>query len=194
MDINDLTTLKALGGGTMTPYEQFMVNYKQGKARTSGVAVAGLVLGTVGTAVAVGACVFSPLFASAKSSQAKEAARSAKELAAAQYTAALQLMNQQNANTNATIDRILGTIATERSERIAGDQTITQTVTDTVSGSQQGSLTAQQQAELSAMQSVQNNLLNQAILGNLSENPQKVQIYSAPQPCGCPGCGCNGGY
>ena len=193
MDINDLTTLKALGGGTMTPYEQFMVNYKQGKARTSGVAVAGLVLGTVGTAVAVGACVFSPLFASAKSSQAKEAARSAKELAAAQYTAALQLMNQQNANTNATIDRILGTIATERSERIAGDQTITQTVTDTVSGSQQGTLTAQQAAELASVQSVQQNLFNQAVMGNLSENPQKVMLYSAPQPCGCPG-GCNGGF
>ena len=193
MDINDLTTLKARGGGTMTPYEQFMVNYKQGKARTSGVAVAGLVLGTVGTAVAVGACVFSPLFASAKSSQAKEAARSAKELAAAQYTAALQLMNQQNANTNATIDRILGTIATERSERIAGDQTITQTVTDTVSGSQQGTLTAQQAAELASVQSVQQNLFNQAVMGNLSENPQKVMLYSAPQPCGCPG-GCNGGF
>ena len=189
MTAEELMSLKSMG---MTPYEQMMMGYKQNKSHTSGVAVAGLVLGTVGTAVAVGSCVFSPLFASAKSSQAKEAARAAKELAAAQYTATLQLMNQQNANTNATIDRILGTVATERAERIAGDQTITQTVTDTVSGSQQGSLTAQQQAELSAMQSVQNNLLNQAILGNLSENPQKVQIYSAPQPCPCPGCG--GGY
>lgn len=189
MTAEDLMSLKSMG---MTPYEQMMMGYKQNKSHTSGVAVAGLVLGTVGTAVAVGSCVFSPLFASAKSSQAKEAARAAKELAAAQYTATLQLMNQQNANTNATIDRILGTVAAERAERIAGDQTITQTVTDTVSGSQQGSLTAQQQAELSAMQSVQQNLLNQAILGNISENPQKVQIYSAPSPCPCPGCG--GGY
>ena len=176
----------------MSAYEQFMTGYKQQKARTSGVAVAGLVLGTVGTAVAVGACVFSPLLASAKSSQAKEAARSAKELAAAQYTAALQLMNQQNANTNATIDRILGTMATERAERINGDLNISQTITDTVSGSQQGTLTAQQAAELNAVQSVQNTLLSQAMLGNISENPQKVQIYSAPQPCPCPGCGCNG--
>lgn len=192
MDINDLTTLKALGGGTMTPFEQMTIGYRQNKSHTSGVAVAGLVLGTVGTAVAVGACVFSPLFASAKSSQAKEAARSAKELAAAQYTAALQLMNQQNANTNATIDRILGTVATERAERIAGDVTLSQTVTDTVSGSQQGTLTAQQAAELSAVQSVQQNLLNQAILGNISENPQKVTLYAAPTPCSCPSCGCNG--
>ena len=194
MDINDLTTLKALGGGTMTPYEQFMVNYKQGKSHTSGVGVAGLVLGTVGTAAAVGAWIFAPLFASAKSSQAREAAKGAKELASAQYTAALQLMNQQNANTNSTIDRLLGTMAAERAERIAGDQTITQTVTDTVSGSQQGTLTAQQAAELASVQSVQQNLFNQAVMGNLSENPQKVMLYSAPQPCGCPGCGCNGGY
>lgn len=194
MDINDLTTLKALGGGSMTPYEQFMVNYKQSKGHTSGVGVAGLVLGTVGTAAAVGAWIFAPLFASAKSSQAKEAARGAKELATAQYGAALQLMNQQNANTNATLDRLIGTLATERAERINGDLNISQTITDTVSGSQQGSLTAQQAADLNAVQSVQNTLFNQAMLGNLSENPQKVQIYSAPQPCGCPGCGCNGGY
>ena len=194
MDINDLTTLKALGGGSMTPYEQFMVNYKQSKGHTSGVGVADLVLGTVGTAAAVGAWIFAPLFASAKSSQAKEAARGAKELATAQYGAALQLMNQQNANTNATLDRLIGTLATERAERINGDLNISQTITDTVSGSQQGSLTAQQAADLNAVQSVQNTLFNQAMLGNLSENPQKVQIYSAPQPCGCPGCGCNGGY
>ena len=194
MDINDLTTLKALGGGTMTPYEQFMVNYKQSKGHTSGVGVAGLVLGTVGTAAAVGAWIFAPLFASSKSAQAREAAKGAKELASAQYAAALQLMNQQNANTNATLDRLIGTLATERAERINGDLNISQTITDTVSGSQQGSLTAQQAADLNAVQSVQNTLLNQAMLGNLSENPQKVQIYSAPQPCACPGCGCNGGY
>lgn len=192
MDANDLMTIKALGGGSMTPYEQFMANYKQQKSHTSGVGVAGLVLGTVGTAAAVGAWIFAPLYASSKSSQAKEAARGAKELASAQYGATLQLLNAQNANTNATLDRLINTVAAERNERIAGDYSITQTVTDTVSGSQQGTLTAQQQAELSAMQSVQNNLLNQAILGNISENPQKVTLYASPTPCSCPSCGCNG--
>lgn len=193
MDINDLTALKALGKDNgMTPYEQYMMGYKQQKAHTSGVGVAGLVLGTVGTAAAIGAWIFAPLYASSKSSQAREAARGAKELAATQYGATLQLMNAQNANVNATLDRLIGTMATERAERINGDLNISQTITDTVSGSQQGSLTAQQQAELNAMQSVQQNLLSQAILGNISENPQKVQIYSAPQPCPCPGCGCNG--
>lgn len=194
MDINDLTTLKALSkDGSLTPYENFMMGYKQQKAHTSGVGVAGLVLGTVGTAAAVGAWIFAPLYASAKSSQAKEVARGAKEVAAAQYGAMLQLMNQQNANTNATLDRLIGTVAAERAERIAGDYTITQTVNDSVSGSQQGTLTAQQAAELAASQATQQVMQQtfaDAVTGRSSLNATPVQIYSAPQPCGCPGCGC----
>ena len=32
-------------------------------------------------------------------------------------------------------------------------------------------------------------ILTQGLLGNLSQCPQKVSLYSAPQPCGCPsGC------
>jgi len=194
MDINDLTTLKALSkDGSLTPYENFMMGYKQQKAHTSGVGVAGLVLGTVGTAAAVGAWIFAPLYASAKSSQAKEVARGAKEVAAAQYGAMLQLMNQQNANTNATLDRLIATVAAERAERIAGDVTLTNTVTDSVSGSQQGTLTAQQAAELAASQATQQVMQQtfaDAVTGRSSLNATPVQIYSAPQPCGCPGCGC----
>ena len=194
MDINDLTTLKALSkDGSLTPYENFMMGYKQQKAHTSGVGVAGLVLGTVGTAAAVGAWIFAPLYASAKSSQAREAARGAKELAAAQYGAMLQLMNQQNVNTNATLDRLIGTVAAERAERIAGDVTLTNTVNDSVSGSQQGTLTAQQAAELAASQATQQVMQQtfaDAVTGRSSLNATPVQIYSAPQPCGCPGCGC----
>ena len=194
MDINDLTTLKALSkDGSMTPYENFMVGYKQQKAHTSGVGVAGLVLGTVGTAAAVGAWIFAPLYASAKSSQAKEVARGAKDVAAAQYGAVLQLMNQQNANTNATLDRLIATVAAERAERIAGDVTLTNTVNDSVSGSQQGTLTAQQAAELAASQATQQVMQQtfaDAVTGRSSLNATPVQIYSAPQPCGCPGCGC----
>ena len=194
MDINDLTTLKALRkDGSLTPYENFMMGYKQQKAHTSGVGVAGLVLGTVGTAAAVGAWIFAPLYASAKSSQAKEVARGAKEVAAAQYGAMLQLMNQQNANTNATLDRLIATVAAERAERIAGDVTLTNTVTDSVSGSQQGTLTAQQAAELAASQATQQVMQQtfaDAVTGRSSLNATPVQIYSAPQPCGCPGCGC----
>ena len=192
MDINDLMTLKALDkDNSMSPYEQFMAGYKQNKAHTSGVGVAGLVLGTVGTAAAVGAWIFAPLYASSKSSQAKEAARGAKEIAAVQYTSALQLMNAQNANTNAALDRLINTVATERAERLQGQTTISQTINDTISG-QQSTSQSQTTAIDNTMQSIMQQTLSDAITGKSSLNPTSVMLYSAPQPCGCPGCGCNG--
>jgi hypothetical protein len=102
-------------------------------------------------------------------------------------------MNAQNANMNSALERLIGTVAAERAERIAGDFSITQTVNDTVSGSQQGTLTAQQAAELAASQATQQVMTQtfaDAITGRSSLNATPVQIYSAPQPCGCPGCGC----
>lgn len=192
MDINDLSTLKALGGA-MTPYEQMMIGYRQNKSHTSGVGVAGLVLGTVGTAAAVGAWIFAPLFASAKCSQAKEAARGAKELAATQYGAALQLMNAQNANVNATLDRLIGTVAAERAERLQGQTTISQTITDTISGQQSASQNQTTSVD-NAVSQIMSQTFADAVTGRSSLNATPVQIYSAPQPCGCPGCGCNGGY
>lgn len=173
MEMNDFLTMKAMDSG-LSPYEQYKVGYLQQKNHTSGIGVAGLVLGTVGAAAAIGAWIFGPTYANAKSNGVRDVAN-------ARYEA-----------TQGTLSQLTSLLAAERSERIAGDVTLTNTVNDSVSGSQQGSLTAQQAAELSSIQSVQNNLLNQAIMGNISENPQKVQIYSAPQPCGCPGCGCNG--
>lgn len=181
MEMNDLMTLKALEKDGLTPYEQYKVGYMQNRNHTSGIGVAGLVLGTVGTAAAIGAWIFGPTYANAKSNQAKEAAYAAKELA-----------NVQIAASQRQIDQLTSLFAAERAERIAGDVTLTNTVTDSQTGSQASQLTAQQAAELSSIQSVQQNLFNQAIMGNLSENPQKVMLYSAPQPCGCPGCGCNG--
>ena len=41
----------------------------------------------------------------------------------------------------------------------------------------------------SALATAEANLLSNALLGNVS-CPQKVSLYSAPQPCSCP-CGCN---
>lgn len=137
--------------------------------RPSGVAVAGLVLGVTGTVAALGA----GLWAGAK-------AKAARDIAIA-----------KNDGLRDLVQSLANTMRDERAERIAGDVTLTNTVTDSVSGSQQGTLTAQQAAELSSIQSVQQNLFNQAVMGNLSENPQKVMLYSAPQPCGCPNsCGC----
>lgn len=193
--MQDLMALKSMGNeGGMTPYEQYMVGYKQSK-RPSGVAIAGLTVGVVGAVAGVSAWVFGGMYGSAKANQAKEAAIGAKELANAQYQAALQLMNQQNQNTQANLDRLISTVAAERAERIAGDVTLTNTVNDSVSGSQQGTLTAQQAAELAASQATQQIMtqtFSDAVTGRSSLNPTPVNIYSAPQPCGCPGCGCQG--
>ena len=43
MTAEEMMTLKGMG---MTPYEQMMIGYRQNKSHTSGVGVAGLVLGT----------------------------------------------------------------------------------------------------------------------------------------------------
>ena len=154
----------------LSPYESMKLSEISAR-RPNGSAVTGIVLGAVGTALAVGSWIFAPIFANSKSNGVRD-------LATAQFAA--------NNNQIAALTNLLGV---ERAERVAQGTTISQTITDSISGQQSSTLTAQQAAELSSIQSVQQNLLNQAVLGNLSENPQKVQIYSAPQPCGCPGCG-----
>ena len=169
------------GNGMMTPFEQFKVSHMQAKSHTSGIAVTGLVTGIVGTVAGVTAWIFAPLYGNAKAREAKEAAYAAKEIA-----------NVQIAASQRQLDQLTSLLSAERNERLQGQTTISQTITDTISGQQTSQLTAQQAAELSSIQSVQQNLFNQAVMGNLSENPQKVMLYSAPQPCGCPGCGCNG--
>lgn len=192
--MQDLMALQSLDKKSeMSPYEAYMVAHKESR-RPSNTSITGVVLG--GSALLLGATawVFGGMYSSAKAGQAKEVAVGAKELASAQYNAALQLLQQQNQNTQSNIDRLLSTVAAERAERIAGDVTLTNTVNDTVSGSQQGTLTAQQAAELAASQATQQVMQQtfaDAVTGRSSLNATPVQIYSAPQPCGCPGCGCN---
>ena len=154
----------------LSPYESFMVSEKASR-RSSGNAVAGLVLGSIGTALAVGAWIFGPVFGNAK-------ANGIRDLANAQFAA----NNQQ-------IAALANLLGTERAERVAQGTTISQTITDTISGQQTSQLTAQQAAELSSTQSLQQPLLTDAVTGRSSLNPTPVSIYSAPQPCGCPGCG-----
>ena len=44
-------------------------------------------------------------------------------------------------------------------------------------------------AQSSALAQAEATLLTQGLLGNLNQCPQKVSLYSAPQPCSCPsGC------
>lgn len=189
LDVNDLAMLKGMDQKSgLTAYEQFDVARQQAK-KPSGVAIAGLTVASVGAAAAIGAWIFGPLYGNAKAGQAKEAAQSAKELAAAQYQAALQLLQTQNQNTQATIDRLIGTVAAERNERIAGDLNITTTINDTQSGQQAASQT-QTTAVDNAVSQVMSQTFADAITGRSSLNATPVQIYSAPQPCGCPGCGC----
>ena len=193
--MQDLMALQSMDRkGEMTPYEQYMVSYKQSK-KPSGVAIAGLTVGVVGAVAGVSAWIFGGMYGSAKANQAKEAAIGAKELANAQYQAALQLMNQQNQNTQSNLDRLISTVAAERAERIAGDVTMSQSITDSISGQQSGSQ-SQAQTQTTAidntMQNIMQTVLSDAITGRSSLNPTPVNIYSSPQPCGCPGCGCNG--
>ena len=158
-------------GGAFTPYESWKVS-EAASRRPSGTAVAGLVLGTVGAALGIGAWVFAPIFSNAK-------ANGIKDLANAQY----------NAN-NAQIAAIASLLNTERAERVQGDINLTNSVTDTVSGQQASTLTAQQAAELSAVNSVMAQTYSDFVTGRASLNPTPVSLYSAPQPCSCPGsCG-----
>ena len=182
LEMNDILMMRGLDKEGLSPYEQYKVGFMQQKQHTSGIGVAGLVLGTVGTAAAVGAWIFGPMYGNAKASQAKEAAQAAKEIAAL-----------QNGATQRQLDQLTNLFAAERAERISGDQTITQTVTDTVSGQQASNLTAQQAAELSAVNSVMTKTYEDFVTGRASLNPTPVSLYSSPQPCNCPGsCGCNG--
>lgn len=154
----------------LTPYESFMISEKSSK-RASGTAIVGLVLGTVGAAVGIGAWIFGPVLANQR-------ANGVRDLANAQYNA-----NNQQLATLATL------LTTERAERVAQGTTISQTITDTISGQQSSSLTAQQASELSAVNSVMQQTFSDAITGRSQLCPQPVSLYSSPQPCNCPGCG-----
>ena len=193
--MQDLMALRSMGEKEgMTPYEQYMVGYKQSK-RPSGVAIAGLTVGSVAVVAGVTAWIFGGMQASAKGKEAKEAAYAAKDLASSQYAAALQLLNQQSANTNATLDRVIRGLERETDARVSGDVTLNQTITDTVSGQQASTLTAQQQASLAASQATQQVMTKtyeDFVTGRASLNPTPVSLYSAPQPCACPGGCCNG--
>lgn len=182
MEMDDFLKMKMLGEKDgLSPYEQYKVGYMQNKSHTSGIGVAGLVLGTVGVVAGATAWIFAPTYANAKANQAKEVAIAAKEIAGVQVGA-----------TQRQLDQLTSLLAAERSERLQGDYTISQTITDTVSGSQQGQLTAMQQAELAASQVATQNVMTGLMTGRYSENPQKVALYRDAQPCGCPatGCGC----
>ena len=179
LEMQDLMALKSMGSeGGMTPYEQYMVGYKQSK-RPSGVAIAGLTVASVAAAAGVTAWIFGGTYANAKAKEAKEAAQSAKELSQADY-----------AGVDKRLDNIGALLESEVNRRIQGDVNITQSVADTISGQQSTSQATS--VENSAMATAYNQIISDRLTGRSSLDAQPVCIYSAPQPCGCPGCGCNG--
>jgi hypothetical protein len=191
LEMNDLMALKSMDQKGNSPFENYIVSNKESK-HANGATITGLAISVGAALTAIGAWIFGGTYANGKAAQAKEAARSASELATAYHNSTLALLNQSNSCTNNAIDKLTAIVAAERAERIAGDVTLTNTVT-TAQGASQGqlsALTASQAAELGAVQNVQNTLFTQAVLGNLSECPQKVSLYSAPKPCGCP-CSCS---
>ena len=153
----------------LSPYESFMMTEKTSR-RPSGSAVAGLVLGSVGTALGVGAWIFGPIIAANRSRGVEK------------------LVEVTNSNNQSTLDRVINALATERAERVAQGLTVTQTINDTISGQQTSSLSAQQASELSAVNSVMQQTFSDAITGRSQLCPQPVSLYSSPSPCGCP-CG-----
>lgn len=193
--MQDLMALRSMGEKEgMTPYEQVKLDYMSAK-KPSGVAIAGLTVASVAAAAGITAWIFGGMQASAKGKEAKEAAYAAEKVANTQYNATLALMTQQNQNTKDNIDRLLLGLQRETDARVAGDINLTNTVTDSQTGSQASQLTAAQQAELAASQATQQVMMqtfSDAVTGKSSLNPTPVMIYSAPQPCNCPGCGCNG--
>ena len=152
----------------MTPYEQFMMAEKTSRHRAGGTAITAVVLGSVATALSVGAWIVAPIYANAR-------AKAAQDIASA-----------QNAGTAALLNQTAALLATERAERVQGDINLTNTVTDPQSGSQQGSIAAQ--IENSAVAQATAQVMTGLMTGQYSQNPQSVQLYSAPKPCGCP-CG-----
>lgn len=181
LEMQDLMALKSMGGeGAMTPYEQYMVGYKQSK-RPSGVAIAGLTVGSVAAVAGISAWVFGGMYGSAKAREAKEAANTAKEVAIA-----------KNDGLRDLVQSLASTVAAERAERIQGDVSISQSVSDTITGQQSAAQNQSTSVENSAYASAMNQIISDALTGRSSLNPTPVNIYSAPQPCACPGCGCNG--
>lgn len=155
----------------LSPYESWKISYGSAK-RPSGAAIAGLVLGSVGTAAAIGAWVFGPVVANNRS-------RGVEMLANAQ--------NQANQN---QLNLLTNLLLAERNERVAQGVTISQSIQDSISGTQSSQLTAQQASELSSIQTLQNTLLSDAVTGRSSLNPTPVTLYQAPIACSCPnGCG-----
>lgn len=168
LTLNDLMALKGMGNeNALTPYQQVKMDYMSRKSNVSGLGIAGLVTSVGAVALTIGGVAW-----------AASRAKNAKDVAIA-----------KNDGLKDLVQTLAGTLVAERQERIAGDRTLSISINDTVSG-QQANSQSQTTAIDNTMQSIMQQTLSDAITGKSSLNPQPVMIYSAPQPCACPGCGC----
>jgi len=190
LEMNDLYALKSMGNKDgLSAYEQVKLDDMAAK-RPSNVAVTSIVFGGAALVGVIAGTVLNSMYANAKSKEAKEAAIASEKVANAQYNATLQLIAQGNANTKDNIDRLLLSIQRETDARVAQGTTISQTITDSISGQQQGSQNQSTSVENSAYATAMNQIVSDRLTGRSSLDAQPVCIYSAPQPCSCPGCGC----
>lgn len=178
LELNDIMAMKGMGNGHdgFSPYEQMKLQHMESK-KPSGTAIGALAVSVGAAVLAIGAGAW-----------AGSRAQNAKEVAVAKHDGLRDLVITSTNNTNATLERIAHQLERETDARVSGDITLNATINDTVSGSQQGQLTASQIATNEATAQIVSGVMT----GKYSENPTKVQIYSAPQPCACPGCGFNG--
>lgn len=162
----------AYGGGRgtdLSSYEHFKVADRAAR-RPNGATVAAVTLGAVGTALAVGAWVFGPIYAAgrAKGNQS--------------------LIEANAAHSRQMQDLLANNILNERSERVNYIQQQNPTLRDYINVQQSGSQSTS--ATSSALAQAEATLLAGALTGQVQSCPQKVSLYSAPQPCACPGtCG-----
>ena len=170
LDVNDLAMLKGLDSKDgFTPYEQMKLQHMQSKRPSS------TAIGALATSVGAG------VLALGIGAWAASRAQGAKEVAIA-----------KNDGLRDLVQSLAGTVAAERAERIAQGLTVTQTINDTISGQQSASQSQATSVENSAYATAMNQIVSDRLTGRSSLDAQPVCIYSAPQPCSCPGCGCGG--
>lgn len=96
-------------------------------------------------------------------------------------------------NVNAALTNNLNQLATlalaERTSREGWQNlhqpSLTQFVSATANAGAGAGAGAFSTAQSAALAQAEANILTQGLLGNLNQCPQKVSLYSAPQPCGC---------
>ena len=168
MESSDILMVKSLfEKDSMSDYEQSMLSHKQGN-RPNGTSVAAITIGSAALLVGIGAWVFGGVYANAKA------------------CGNAQLISANQAHANQMLALLATNAANERAERMNQLNLSNRTIVDIVSGA---TSIASSQANSSALAQAEATLLTQSLLGNINQCPQKVSLYSAPQPCPCP---CNG--